>query len=530
MSLALDPAAIRALAERFIRIPSVSPDVFAETEFARALLAEIPVPLERGEWRVADGRPVVWARVRGSVAPPGPRRAVLLLAHYDTVGVGEFATLGLPAGERAGFDPPALRNLFLSYTSESLPPGSHELLEDLAEEKRRPGTWMFGRGAADMKSALAVALAVMASLADDPALAGDVLLVVCPDEEHASAGMLAAVGELARLREDEGLELAGALNLDYACEPVAYAGVMGKALAGIYVIGRPTHAGTPFEGVDAAQLAAAIVSRATASRGLVDQWEGITGVPPVALRLRDLKAGYNVQTAVEAEVELNLLTFARPLAETLEALRTEALAALEDLARAMRELRAWVEPGHAAHGGEDLRSRVLLWPELVARAGEPGELFDSEGRLDPRAASLMRVRKLVRAARLAGPAVVIHLLPPFHPHAAPGDGPLVRAARSVLAGEGIEVRPFYPYITDASYVAWRGEPPEALATFMPSYGQEYRLPIQAMRALDLDVVNLGPWGRDAHGLFERVRADWAFWKLPGVLAEVMKGALAPPPR
>ncbi|MBI5709756.1 MAG: hypothetical protein HZC42_05525, partial [Candidatus Eisenbacteria bacterium] len=347
----------------------------------------------------------------------------------------------------------------------------------------------------------------------------------CPDEEHASAGMLAAVGELARLRESEGLELAGALNLDYASEPVAHAGVMGKALAGIYVIGRPTHAGTPFEGVDAAQLAAAIVSRATASRNLVDQWQGVAGVPPVALRLRDLKAGYNVQTAVEAEVELNLLAFARPLAETLEALRAEALAALEDLVRAMRELRAWVEPGHTAPGEPELRSRVLLWPELVARAGEPGELFDAEGRLDPRAASLMRVRKLARAARLAGPAVVIYLLPPFHPHAAPGDGPLVRAARRVLAGEGIEVRPFYPYITDASYVAWRGEPPEALATFMPSYGQEYRLPIEAMRALDLDVVNLGPWGRDAHGLFERVRADWAFGKLPGVLAEVVKAAL-----
>ncbi|MBI5711239.1 MAG: hypothetical protein HZC42_13205, partial [Candidatus Eisenbacteria bacterium] len=156
MSPAFDPSAIRALAERFVRVPSVSPDVFVETEFARALLAEIPAPLEHGEWRVPDGRPVVWVRARGRGAPRGPRRAVLLLAHYDTVGVGEFAALGLPAAERVAFDPAALRNLYLSYTSGSLPPGSHELLEDLAEEKRRPGSWMFGRGAADMKSALAV--------------------------------------------------------------------------------------------------------------------------------------------------------------------------------------------------------------------------------------------------------------------------------------------------------------------------------------------------------------------------------------
>jgi arginine utilization protein RocB len=48
-----------------------------------------------------------------------------------------------------------------------------------------------------------------------------------------------------------------------------------------------------------------------------------------------------------------------------------------------------------------------------------------------------------------------------------------------------------------------------------------------MRALDLDVVNLGPWGRDAHGLFERVRCDWAFGRLPGIVAEVVKRCLEP---
>ena len=141
-------------------------------------------------------------------------------------------------------------------------------------------------------------------------------------------------------------------------------------------------------------------------------------------------------------------------------------------------------------------------------------------------ASLARVRHVVREARLHGPAIVIHLLPPYYPHAAPGDGPLVRATRAVLERAGLEVRSFHPLVTDASYLAWRGEAPEALERHMPAYGHEYTLPVDAMRALDLDVVNLGPWGRDAHGLFERVRCDWTFERLPGLVREVVKRSLA----
>jgi arginine utilization protein RocB len=525
------PEEVRALAERLVAIPSASPEVVAETEFAAALRESLPAALERGEWYAPDGRPVLWARLRGRGARAGRRRAALLLSHYDTVGVEEFAAIGGRRGDRIAYDPAALRELFLRYSGDTLPPGSNLLLQDLAEEKAQPGTWMFGRGTFDMKSGIAAALAALEALAADESLAGDVLFVCCPDEEHASAGMLAAVPGLARLKQAEGLDLVGALNLDIAPAPVAYAGVMGKALAGLYVLGRPTHAGMPFEGVDAAQLAASLTARATASRELVDRAGESVAAPAVALKLRDLKPGYNVQTAAEAVVELNLITITRSLAETLDELRRVSLDALSSLVRSMRELASWVQPGVALRGvlagGENLEHQVLLWPELLRRAGEPGELFEVSESTDPRVATLARIRHVVREAKLQGPAIVLHLLPPYHPHAAPGNGPLVHATRTVMEREGLEVRPFYPYITDASYLAWRAEPPEALGRYMPCYGREYALPIEAMRALDLDVVNLGPWGRDAHGLFERVRCDWAFGRLPGMVAEVVKRSLEP---
>ena len=87
------------------------------------------------------------------------------------------------------------------------------------------------------------------------------------------------------------------------------------------------------------------------------------------------------------------------------------------------------------------------------------------------------------------------------------------------------MRPFYPFISEASYAAWRAEAPEEIAPHFPSLGREYQLPWQAARALDLDAVNLGPWGRDAHGPLERVHAPHAFERLPRLIARVVERAL-----
>src|SRR5207244_9725786 len=101
-------------------------------------------------------------------------------------------------------------------------------------------------------------------------------------------------------------------------------------LLGLLVIGRSTHAARPFHGVDAAQWAAAIVDRITTSEALT---RAAGGIPPVALRMRDAKTRYDAQTAREAEIEFNLVAFDQPLRGSLELLRREIEAAIEDVAR-----------------------------------------------------------------------------------------------------------------------------------------------------------------------------------------------------
>lgn len=492
------PAEVRALAERLVAISSVSPDVAGENRAADALVAALPEGIERGAWPLADERRVVWARVRGRDS----RRALLVLGHHDTVGVEEYAALGSAA---LAFQPRDLRERLLESPAGVLAPA---LAADLDEERRAPGAWMFGRGALDMKSGLAAGIAALASVATAPP-PHDVLLVSTPDEEHESAGMLAVAPRLAELAAREQLSFIGALNLDYSTAPVAYAGVVGKALLGMYVRGVPAHVGDPFAGLDAIQMAAAIVRRLSTSGALREGWEGEAFPPPVPLRLRDLKPAYNVQTAAETVVEWNVILAARPLDAVIAAIARETRAALEVLSTELRELSGASAAWHA-----EVPVRSLS--ELAPVPGE-GPLAHE----DARAHALRVVRERVAAAGLPGAVVVLHLLPPFYPAAAPGSSRWLRAARGTLEREGVPVRPLYPFISDASYLRWR-EPEAPLAANLSSWDGDYRLPLAAMNALDLDVLNLGPWGRDAHGVGERVNAGWAFVRLPGLIERLMR--------
>jgi arginine utilization protein RocB len=255
---------------------------------------------------------------------------------------------------------------------------------------------------------------------------------------------------------------------------------------------------------------------------LVDREGSVSGAPPVALRLRDLKSRYDVQTAAEAEIELNLITTGRTLVETLEVLRSEISVAIEECRRAMSSLGEW--SGRRAL--PRLRpALVLTHAELVARAR--GVLAGQPLRVEADAWARTRewIPALAGDARLAGPLVVISLLPPYYPHAAPRTGGLADRLRPLLQRRGVPLRDRYPYISDAAYLAWRGDDDSEIGPHMPALGRGYTLPIEAARALDLEVVSLGPWGRDAHGLYERVHAPYAFGILPGLIAEAAVEAL-----
>ena len=69
---------------------------------------------------------------------------------------------------------------------------------------------------------------------------------------------------------------------------------------------------------------------------------------------------------------------------------------------------------------------------------------------------------------------------------------------------------------------------DEIARHLPGLGATYRVPQEDAAVLDLDVVNLGPWGRGAHGLYERVHAPYAFGRLPELIHAVAVAACRAP--
>src|SRR5262249_16220109 len=132
-------------------------------------------------------------------------------------------------------EPYALDPEALAARQDALVAMTPGLREDL---EAHPGDWMFGRGAIDMKSGVAANIAVMRKLAQqarESTLPLSIVLLATPDEENESAGVLQAVRFLLRLREQYGLEFAGAINTDYTTslypsDPhrYVYTGTIGK--------------------------------------------------------------------------------------------------------------------------------------------------------------------------------------------------------------------------------------------------------------------------------------------------------------
>jgi acetylornithine deacetylase len=191
-----------SLLTALVGIDSVNPALIpgaageaAVARFVRGWLRERGVEAELHE--AAPGRPSVIGRVRGT----GGGRSLLLNAHLDTVGVAGMA------------DP---------FT-----PRVHE-------------GRLYGRGAYDMKGALAACMAAVAEVRGNSP-AGDVILAAVADEEHASLGVQDV---LRRVRAD-AVVVTEPTSLEVC---VAH---KGFAWHEVTTTGRAAHGSQPDLGVDA---------------------------------------------------------------------------------------------------------------------------------------------------------------------------------------------------------------------------------------------------------------------------------------
>jgi arginine utilization protein RocB len=395
------------------------------------------------------------------------------------------------------------------------------------------GRYVFGRGVSDMKTGVALAMCMLEDYSlVEGALDFNVLLLLVPDEEGDSVGMRGSVSFLAELREKEGLDFLACVNVEpvfEAASPAIYYGTIGKIMPFYFCVGRESHVGDYYEGLNSTLVASYLNISLEGVRDTSETFGGDTFPPQCCLRMRDTRSRYAVTLPERTVLYYNCLTVSKTPAVVMEDMKKKAMSALK------------AALSHV--GREDWEPRVLTVEEIFTKAkasetagGEGEEKLFSElpdPQMDERERNIEFLSRALDAAGEKGPLVVVGFTPPFYPPRVNlGKGRRernVRLAGSAL-GEDLRRRGFgfreleiFEGITDLSFTGFQGDASELnlLAANVPLWGRGYSLPLEALRKIDIPCVVLGPIGKDAHKITERVELDYSFNVLPFALKKFL---------
>jgi len=469
------------------------------------------------------------------------KKAVVLIGHTDTVGISDYGIIKEYANK-----PLELKDKLKSI---SLSEGA---LKDLES-----GEYLFGRGIFDMKCGLSILIAIVEYLSDNvDSLEGNIVFAAVCDEEGNSGGMLNVVPELIKLKEEEDFEYQALIDTDYMAPRYegdntryVYVGTVGKIMPSFYVVGSESHAGDPFRGIDPNHIASLILDEISFNTKYCDEAEGEVTVPPISLRQQDLKPEYSVQTARTSYLYFNFSTHRSTPDEIMEKIKEGAKLAFQRVIDNLnKEYEIYCKANNFPFEKLPWKARVMSYEELYNKVKEEkGEELDKAIEnlnrklmeckdVDERMYALRMVETVHSMWSDKDPVVIAYFSPPYYPHIyVKGENQLEknlldvvnRIIKNTQSKYDIKMKKFYPYISDLSYASAPrdGYAIESLKNNMPGFGIKYKLPLDHMQKLNLPLVNIGPFGKDAHKCTERVEEDYSFNVVPKMVYEVIEGIL-----
>lgn len=456
---------------------------------------------------------------------PKATETIVLISHFDTVWTEEYGEL-----EPLAFHPEELTKKLLEHK------------EDLPESARidvESGKYLFGRGTMDMKMGLALHMQLIekASVEQWPI---NLILTTVPDEEVNSAGMRAAVTELVRLREEHGLTYKLFLNSEpsFSQKPLdideyIYSGTIGKIMPAALFYGKETHVGEPMKGMTANYIASFLTQRMEWNPLFRETDLGESTPLPVSLQQKDLKLDYSTQTPYRAVALYNVFLLKRTAAEVMELFEqvaTEAMAACNGSYKIICEREQVAGVG---------KVNVLRYEQLLEHAIQKlgmaevdrlkNEALQQDG-WDDREKSLRIVDSLMIHCQELAPATVLLYAPPYYPAVNTSNDPLVIKSVELMKKTALDFDNkidqihYFNGICDLSYVNY-DDNANGWAAFernTPVWGDTYSIPFADMAKLKAPVLNVGPFGKDAHQRTERLHVDSAFVEMPVMLETLIK--------
>ncbi|NLL47499.1 MAG: M20/M25/M40 family metallo-hydrolase [Firmicutes bacterium] len=481
----------------------------------------------------------VLAMVKGTKGDSN--RTVILMGHLDTVGVDDFGSL-----KEYAFDPDTLPGLLRKLKLED------DVIRDLDS-----GEYMFGRGALDMKSGVAGHMWLIRYFSEHPEeLDGNLIAIAECDEEDNAHGIISALKVLKEWKQVHGLDYIAAINADYSTpyheedeNRYVYFGTIGKLLPSFYVVGKETHVGQAFGGLDPNLLVAELTRLIDYNPDLSDEAQGEVTIPPVSLKQTDVKDTYTVQTALAAYVYYNFFTHSMTPKDVMAAMKEKAVEAFDRVVKYTNEsYQRFCELAGHVYTPLSWKTRVYTWEEfyreLVKQHGTPFEehlrqyaldLHQNNPALDLRDFNVRMVEEAWSWAKDKTPAIIVFYSSTMYTNlemtgrTANERTLLESVTEAVKELQAYSDRPvvtkmFYPYISDSSFMALGGdrEDLDALENNTPAWGIKYKHPIEDIAEINVPVVNIGTFGKDGHKLTERVHMKHTFEHIPNITYQAIK--------
>lgn len=455
-------------------------------------------------------------------------QTICMIGHHDTVPIEEYGDLKPLATK-----PDEITRAFLEKLQKNQLPFSERAKHDL-----QSGEYLFGRGTMDMKIGLALQMRLIekASLEHWPI---NLLLINVPDEEVNSAGMRLVVPNLVKLQNEFGLRYILFMNSEpvFTTKPddenfYVYSGSIGKILVGALFFGKETHAGEPLKGITSPYLASFLTQEMEWNPLFIEESLGETTPPPLVLQQKDLSLEYSTQTPYRSSALYNIFTMKRDAGEVFNLFESVAKTACEKLNKNYMRICSLYNVQPIG------KVKTIRYSELVDYATEKygKSLIENIKKTvlkhkewDDREKSFRIAEKLMIECSELAPAIVILMAPPYYPSVNSTGNKLVEDCLEFFTKKAkerfkldIHRIHYFNGICDLSYIhdnsSNDGWSDYGMNT--PVYGETYHIPFTDMQKLNAPVMNIGPLGKDAHKLTERLHKDNAFKQMPVLLDDL----------
>lgn len=457
------------------------------------------------------------------------KKTIVLIGHIDVVNTDVCGQLS-----ELAFNPE-------EYTSKlktlNLP---EHIMSDL-----NSGNWLFGRGVSDMKSGLTVLSAIFSELSNNvDNIDCNYLLLGLADEENNGFGIHQAIKMMEKMKIEKDIDFICCIDSEPTITgeekdiPRVYLGTIGCATPFALFIGKESHVGEYFEGVNSSLMASHFNTLVEGDYNTSDEWNGVRYAPLTCLKIQELRNGYSVTLPERSIACYNMLMIKRKATDILNYFKEKAEIAIKNTINQIKSNRNHLYNSGATTLPEinydyeviDYSELLTIVEKVTGRKHEDISneiLADLDSSLDSQDRGIYLINKLVDLSGITGIKVVVGFLSPYCQSrvnygksvgeiAVRKSVDLLKKWYETTYNKPFAVSEIYEGISDMSELGFQETDMElnAIESNLVGYKTDIKTPFKSMQALDVPVINIGPIGRDAHKMTERVYLPYTFNELP----------------